>query len=52
MTNLHELKAAAYDLIANITFLENKLREINNQIAEESKKLKDSGSTSSDNSNK
>ena len=51
MTNLHELKATAYDLIANITFLENKLREINNQIAEESKKIKDSGSTVSNDSN-
>jgi hypothetical protein len=51
MTNVQELKATAYDLIANITFLENKLREINNQIAEESKKLYENGSASSNDSN-
>ncbi len=36
--NLTELKAAAYDALANIEFWQRKLQEINQQIAEESKK--------------
>jgi len=51
MANVTELKAQAYDLIANITFLENKLREINAAIAEQSKKEKENGSKHSDDSN-
>ena len=38
MTNLTELKAQAYDLLANIEFLQLKLREVNAQIAEKTKK--------------
>ena len=51
MANLQELKAQAYDLLANIEWLQAKLREINVQIAEESKKLNESGSTVSNDSN-
>jgi hypothetical protein len=52
MTNLTELKSQAYDLIANIEFLQNKLREVNIAIAEESKKQQENGqSSNSDNSN-
>ena len=36
--NLTELKAAAYDALANIEFWQRKLAEINQQIAEELKK--------------
>jgi hypothetical protein len=36
--NLTELKAAAYDALANIEFWQKKLAEINQQIAEELKK--------------
>ena len=50
MTNLQELKAQAYDLLANIEFLQLKLREVNAQIAEESKK-ENGQSSNSDNSN-
>ena len=34
MDKLMDLKATAYDLLANIEFLQNKLREVNKQIAE------------------
>jgi hypothetical protein len=37
MTNIQELKAQAYDLLANIEFLQMKLREVNAKIAEQSK---------------
>jgi len=37
MANVQELKAQAYDLIANIEFFQLKLREVNAQIAEQSK---------------
>jgi hypothetical protein len=37
--NLTELKAAAYDCLSNIEFWQRKLQEINQQIAEEAKKL-------------
>jgi hypothetical protein len=36
--NLTELKAAAYDALANIEYWQKKLAEINQQIAEELKK--------------
>ena len=52
MTNLQELKAQAYDLLANIEFLQSKLREVNITIAEQTKKQQESGLTSSDDSNK
>jgi len=50
MTNLTELKAQAYDLLANIEFLQMKLREVNAAIAEESKK-ENGQPGNSDNSN-
>ena len=51
MANVQELKAQAYDLLANIEWLQAKLRETNVQIAEETKKQQESGSKLSDNSN-
>jgi len=36
--NLTELKAAAYDALVNVEYWQRKLQEINQQIAEESKK--------------
>jgi hypothetical protein len=39
--NLTELKAAAYDALANIEFWQRKLQEINQQIAEEVNKKED-----------
>lgn len=51
MTNLQELKAQAYDLLANIEFLQSKLREVNIAIAEQSKKQQESGSTTNNDSN-
>jgi len=47
---LQELKAQAYDLLANIEWLQAKLRETNTAIAEETKKQQDSGRTDSSNS--
>ena len=46
MANVQELKAQAYDLLANIEFLQSKLREVNMAIAEEIKKQQDSGQSS------
>lgn len=37
MDKLKELKATAYDILANIEFLQSKLREVNAQIAQLSK---------------
>jgi len=51
MDKLQTLKAAAYDLMANIEWLQAKLRETNLQIAEETKKQKESGSQHSNDSN-
>jgi hypothetical protein len=39
--NLTELKAAAYDAIANVEYWQKKLQEINQQIAEEANKKED-----------
>jgi hypothetical protein len=39
--NLTELKAAAYDAIANVEYWQKKLQEINQQIAEEAKKTEE-----------
>jgi uncharacterized coiled-coil protein SlyX len=39
--NLTELKAAAYDLIAQLEYLQNKLKETNDQIAEKMKEAND-----------
>jgi prefoldin subunit 5 len=51
MDKLQELKAQAYDLLANIEWLQGKLREVNMAIAEETKKQQDSGNANSGNSN-
>ena len=51
MDKLQELKAQAYDLLANIEWLQGKLREVNMEIAEETKKQQESGSKHSDDSN-
>lgn len=51
MDKLQTLKAAAYDILANIEWLQAKLRETNSQIAEETKKHQESGSTISNDSN-
>jgi len=51
MDKLQTLKAAAYDLMANIEWLQAKLRETNQQIAEETKKQQESGSQHSNDSN-
>ena len=51
MANVQELKAQAYDLLANIEFLQAKLREVNMTIAEEMKKEQESGSKHSNDSN-
>jgi hypothetical protein len=39
---LTELKAAAYDALANVEYWQRKLQEINQQIAEEAKKSEES----------
>jgi uncharacterized protein involved in exopolysaccharide biosynthesis len=49
MDKLQELKAQAYDLLANIEWLQAKLREVNQQIAEESKKQQESGQSNNSN---
>jgi len=51
MDKLQTLKAAAYDILANIEWLQAKLRETNLEIAEETKKQQESGSTTGNNSN-
>jgi len=50
MDKLQTLKAAAYDLLANIEWLQAKLRETNLEIAEETKKQ--NGSADNNDSNK
>lgn len=47
--DIKDLKAIAYDLLANIEFLQNKLREVNKQIAELSQQ--ENGTTSGINNN-
>lgn len=42
---IQELKAAAYDVIANIEFLKSKLAELNAAIAKENQQQKENGST-------
>ena len=51
MANVQELKAQAYDLLANIEWLQGKLRETNLAIAEETKKQQENGSSDSSNAN-
>lgn len=49
MNKIDELKVQAYDIIANIEWLQAKLRELNSIIAEETKKARENGSTNADN---
>jgi hypothetical protein len=49
MANVQELKAQAYDLLANIECLQLKLREVNVQIAEETKKENEPGHSNNTN---
>jgi hypothetical protein len=51
MDKLQELKAQAYDLLANIEWLQGKLRETNVAIAEETKKQQESGQSGNSNNN-
>jgi uncharacterized protein involved in exopolysaccharide biosynthesis len=39
--NLTDLKAKAYDLLAQLEYLQKQLQEVNHQIAEEMKKNED-----------
>ena len=39
--NLTELKAKAYDLLANLEYIQKQLQQVNQQIAEEMKKNED-----------
>ena len=50
MTKINELKVQAYDIIANIEWLQAKLREVNAIIAEETKKQRENGSADTSNS--
>ena len=45
--DLITLKASAYDLIAQLEFLQNKLKETNDQIAEKMKEANDNNEVSS-----
>ena len=47
--DLKELKAAAYDLFANIEYLQSKLREVNMKIAELAKEQNDRATDTTDN---
>jgi hypothetical protein len=46
--NVTELKAKAYDLLANIEYLQKQLQEVNQQIAEQMQKDENNSSTSND----
>jgi hypothetical protein len=45
--DLISLKAQAYDIIAQLEFLQNKLKETNDQIAEKMKEANDNNEVSS-----
>jgi len=45
--DLINLKAQAYDIIAQLEFLQNKLKETNNQIAEKIKEANDNNEVNS-----
>jgi hypothetical protein len=45
--DLISLKASAYDLIAKLEYLQNKLKETNDQIAEKMKEANDNNEVSS-----
>lgn len=51
MDKITELKAQAFDLIANIEFLQSKLRECNQAIAQMIKEKQDQENEQSNNSN-
>lgn len=52
MDKLQQLKAQAYDLLANIEFLQSKLRETNNEIAKlAAEKQNNDGSADNSNAN-
>ena len=51
MSKIHELKAMAYDVIANIEFLKSKLAELNAAIAKENQQEKENGSTDTHSAN-
>jgi hypothetical protein len=42
MDNITSLKATAYDLLANLEYIQKQLQEVNQKIAEEMKKNEDS----------
>jgi hypothetical protein len=45
--DLKDLKAQAYDILAQLEFLQQKLKETNDQIAEEMKKQNDNNEANS-----
>jgi len=45
--DLKDLKAQAYDILAQLEFLQQKLKETNDQIAEEMKKQNDNNDANS-----
>lgn len=47
--DLKDLKSTAYDLLANIEYLQSKLREVNLKIAEQSKEQDDRATNTTDN---
>lgn len=47
--DLKDLKATAYDLLANIEYLQSKLREVNVKIAEVAKEENDRGTDTTGN---
>jgi len=47
--DIKDLKAAAYDLLANIEYLQSKLREVNIKIAELAKEQNDRATDTTDN---
>lgn len=47
--DLKDLKATAYDLLANIEYLQSKLREVNLKIAELAKEQDDRATNTTDN---
>jgi len=47
--DIKDLKATAYDLLANIEYLQSKLREVNIKIAELAKEQNDRATDTTDN---
>lgn len=48
MDTITSLKATAYDLLANLEYIQKQLQEVNQKIAEEMKKNENNSSTSND----